>query len=384
MARLWPFIPEDITAKLIFQTNVLPAISTEQRVKRRVEYPRLELTYRGRLFNDEIFLAKAITEAADSELLVPDFRYAQHSAGPYVTGSLDIVLDTDYWYPVATESIIAWVSNESYYQSTISSVGSGQITADDGPASAINNFLIAPLNTMKIPDGINISLQGPIHGSFSFTAVLDVYKDLSGSVASFPTFQTYTVMTDRDILVGSSSQSIVKMVSKIDTISGILALEEKFNHVDKFGTMSFKDGYLQGTFQREAFFHSVSGRLTPFWKPTWNRDMVLLSNAGAAATTIIVAAGAASVNADYIDKRINISKVDGTHEQYEITGCVIAAGQATLTITPGLATALNIVDVITISELNLMRLRTDTVPIEYGTALKSEISVGTEALDNDL
>lgn len=381
MAEVWPFIPSKITAKLSWKTDVMESIATEQRVKRRLLYPRLELTIISRIWEDEIFQARSLIEEADNLLDVPDYRYPVPCAGPFDSSTLALTFDTTNLHVADTERAVAVSNDNRAHVFTVSSKQGGGLTADTGPVLAMENFHVYPVWAAQLLSPVSFRQVAARVVEVRLNVVITAYKDLTSRGPSLPTYLTYKVATFRDVRIRSVSREIHRVTSKIDSGTGLISLEQSFDHLDGADSMSHTTNDVAETLEREGWFHSLSGRLTPFWRIGWRPDFILTAAASSTDTEIVVTAQ--RPGSSYTGKHLAILK-GSSLSYHEITAAIVAAGEATLTLSPALSFDIAPETVDVISEMNLVRLGNDEVSLNVKSDLITTATVSTVIQDNEL
>ncbi len=251
-------------------------------------------------------------------------------------------------------SILPWASHTAYV------VGS-RVTSDG--KSYVCLFAGTSINA---PTGTSTAIQddSPIIWRYFATLGADGYVVTMGRGATLNTYAGKPVY-DRGLdNPGTISDSLHSMVQLVD-MGGVPA---------SFGESSVPDWGRDIIIERavgaewqwlKAFLYAVRGSCKSFWLPSWRPDMAYSSRATVSGVTVLTVSGGAPTTWYPLHRdSLQLVRDDGTVTYVGITG-VIDMGDGTSQVT--LDVLLSVAAVTKISWLELCRLESDEVAVQFGS-----------------
>jgi hypothetical protein len=230
------------------------------------------------------------------------------------------------------------------------------------------NGILVPLRIGRLVSNAG-TYNNTISGRASFTFQSSVNFNYEPDAPD--QYEGYDIYTDTCSIMPSPlglPDDIAKRMDSIDSINGLISYNSPwncsrrereyrvFNHTQE----KYKE-YMDFLFRR-------AGRYNPFWMPTWNDDLTLVST-GALTTTILVSERGYS----FCRAHIAVRRTNGDWLFREITDAEVSGQNIQLTL--GSSLGIDASDVQFISYLGLHRLGTDRVEIGHINNMQSVSSV---------
>lgn len=357
MPELWPFVPGAIIERLTFGADVRAAPSGEARDSLHGAMQSFALST---LFVDD-------REAASAEALYrsnalqtwyvpiwPDMSRVVTSISATDTA---ISVNTDADYQAGGKAVVIRDASD-YAIVDVSSAAGGTLTLSGQVGQSFAPpVMVAPLCECYAPPGLmGEKFARHQRATIEFQRVDNV--DLAAS--AMPTHSGYEVLTDPSAVVSPLSESVVHTNQVISSGFGVFVPVAIKDYIAKRSTVSFSDHDAADRWARRQWLHQMRGQETPFWLPSWKRDLVLTGTVGASDTQIAVEGFAPSAS-DLVGRSIQI-ETNGGYVHREITAGVDLAGAHVLDIAaPGVALPATA----EINLMNLVRFDVDQFEIEH-------------------
>lgn len=369
---VFPYRASAISASIEWLNDVAKSYTTERRYQVRAQ-PRLVLNLGIELTGDRTRKAQAIIDAGDGFLTVPDWRYEQPIAAGFAAASLAVTIDAAYFTPAVGDPVIVWQDADNFTETTVVSIVSNTLTLADGPAVAYGIASVLPALSCVVTSQLSTSQSLATFGTASLGVTVTDYADLSPHFAG----NTYDgkYVPGRDVLVQAQSGGIVLGQSRVDMGLGPIQPVRVRTINDWRYSLQLVANTKIELLQAEAVFHTLAGRLVPFWRPTWLQDFTLNANAPAAQSYIRVDVVAPGTDIP----AIALERADGTTEFFGVTSWATVGSYTQINFDAALAADFDIADVLTISIMRLSRLDTDKISFKFGAsgdAMASAATVG--------
>lgn len=340
-----------VDERLAWATDVLPSYTREQRVCLR-EGPRA--AYGVNWMTDNAGFARLRTRAAwqsRDEYGLP--AWWEMSEPLNITQSdTSITVDTtqaDYrdWVVILDGTKIEALP--------LSAVHAGSLDLVTPAAKNYVNVRVAPLRVCEAPRGFDFDRSGKnVEVSASLTCAInpDVGNDPN------PVHEGYPVLLARSSRSGSFSETDLRQLNQIDSVTGSPYSFPVRGVMDKGRTVaSFAQGR-PAKWALRQWVHARRGRLRAFWLPTWNADMRPSSPVSPSDTTITIHN---EVWREAGVKCILVESNDGTQVIRKVTGITLSGANEIVS----LSSQLGVSSVRLVSVVDLVRLDQDTVTLKH-------------------
>lgn len=326
MPVLWPYLPTKVSEDLLFNTSIRE--TKTQEIRDSLQDAVQTLKFDHFLQGADISIAEFLLRSnLLGEWYVPVWQDMTRFVG--AIGSTDTVVtcSTDAGY-IAGGKAIVFDTPESYSLIDIDTVGAGQLnltgTVGANYTGTVRNpILIVPVVTGIALKGLTTSrnVAGVSHNiAFRNVAISDF------PASSYPQHDGIDVLTDAGI-VRRLTGDLKQAYGILDNGVGSFEVTPTQTFSRKRGMIAFAEN---NAWSRRQWLYALRGRDTPFWVPTWERDLVLTAPIGASDTSITVQQ-IAPVGTALVGRSIQIDN-DGTYIHREITGATDGAGTHTLDI----------------------------------------------------
>jgi len=376
---------EPVRERLAWLTDVLPSLAgTEQRVglrgvpRRSIEYA---ITTRDR--TESIRLETMLLGWQSRLWAVPVWTDPQTLASTLPSGSLSISCATTGYEFSSAGLLLLWAGPHDYEALGIASVGSGVLnlaaaTLKDWPAGT----RIYPVRLGRMPDRQKFRRETGHHltGTLSFDFI-----DHPGVAAadSGDTFLGYRVYAGRTNWAEPVDVEALRTLEIIDYDTGTPWVDDLSGLASLLKSWHWTIGTRSEVVALRAWLHARSGRLVPFWSATQGDDMEIVAPIGASDSSITIRNIGYS---RFIDCRIDrrhlvIETVAGARYYRTITGSSeVDSETETLAIDSALGVLLQVSDMRSVRFLQLSRLDSDDVEIEWHSTQIAECSTMLRSL----
>lgn len=397
MTTPWPFKTSDGSAEVLeYKTNVLRAFDAEQRIKLR-NSPRTIFEYQHHLDAAQYALAKQtiFKNGLTGTFHVPVWSDASYVKGSLASGSTFVALDTtdvDWVTPnifrgatgdaltvdtttVTVDSssvtadaaadpiglVMVWESTNKYEILPFYAVSDTTISFSTTPSQSYLSYVVAPIR-LCFPMG-QISVERRAENDVLVSAQFVSVESPEHTSSSGVTLNDHPVWTAPYTNLGSVSESIARPSLYMDNGVGIIEIDPLFSDVDFGQTVSF---FFQGKSDKRnkaGFVKSLNGKLKPFWLPSFNRDIEVLTGAS---TTQIVTDKVLEL-AQYIGRGLYIRYTNGVTSVTTIAGATdLSGGRVILSLSSTLPQTLTPTSYNLISFMSLVRSDTDSFRFTVG------------------
>lgn len=383
---VWPFVPEaGFTDTLEFLTEVMPTYTTEQRHKLRKE-PR-------RILNHTFLLSDAQRDVAQlkarrfnqtSQFYVPLWCDQVQFAS---VGSADTTLTFDYQYYFdynTSDKVILWNDWNDYIVRDVSDFDDTTVTLSSAVGSDLTNVTVMPLRAVQCYNTGFQFQEGPTGRTLASMEVTLKESDDTYGWFRYDLFDTDNLFDRDDIFepilekynsvyvrslednfrTQDLSRNIVRPVTIVDNGFGPIEVEQRFNYTKNRSSVEIFFQNLEDKAKTRDFVGYLSGRLKPFYLPSFRTDIVPI--AGSYSGTSLSIEDTYGIASDYTGREIFIEFNDGTFGYNTIDSAVDATSEITLTLANSIN--FNTTDVKQIGFMVLSRADVDSIQFTYGLA----------------
>lgn len=361
MPNLWPFVPLMNMSETLDQfSNVFITRTTEQRLSLRYQ-PRQTFTYVHHFDNYKFARAKVFAdENADLSVYVPVWFEAVRLGGVAATDT-ELFFDTTYGDWRVGSDLVIWQGYDEYSIVEISEITPTSITLAGAVAHNFSQPYVIPLRECLAKQGYQFArtaLMARVTVVFSVKDNVQLIADDAATLPGYAMYQSLVVLPAPPHEAAQISESIMMPTVYFDNGFGP-QVGEATRILNDFGQMlSFFDNVGLELWNRRRFLHWIRGKQIPFWYPTYNDDLHLVSAITAGATSILVRS-ITDTPAHYVGKHIMILRKDGVSFLRQVTGASAEANGDRLTIT-ALGASVSLTEINLICFLNKVRSNTDS------------------------
>lgn len=371
---LWPFIPEtghDETME--WKTDILSSYKNEQRLALRTA-PRQSFRHSFLLDPEQFSRAKAIsTQWAHRVYGIAAWAEVSLLEGGLTAGATFIPFNTAFADYRNDDLVLLWASDKRLIALEITTVEPGGVhlklpLEEDWP-----ECFIAPLRFARTLSGVEYSRS---HNEYTVaSALFDVTQNTDlGTDSGFPSYRGKPVMTDRSAIVGDLRERIARTVDVFDNGSGPVQVDTQTDWARNLQTLSFIKQTRQDIWNLRRWIHARRGRQRGFWLPSWNRDLVILEDAGPTASALTVLP--IGYPQYYSIKDIMIQLRNGTRLFVRATsGATNPDGNEVLALAAQVGTGFAAADVEFACFMTHCRFDSDRVTFRHGDAGRVTVSI---------
>jgi hypothetical protein len=374
MPNLWPFVPlMNISETLEHLSNVFTTRTTEQRLALRYQ-PRQTLMYVTHHDNYTFARAKAFAaENADVSVYVPVWLEAVRLQGVAALDT-ELFLDTSYGDWRVGSQLVIWQSYDNYSVIPIQSINPTSIILEGPPAQEFQQPYVIPVRECLAKQGYQFArtaLMARVTAVFSVMDNIQLIPDDATTLDGYPVYNNLIVMKSPPYELAQTSENIIRPTVYFDNGFGP-QVGEVARIVNDFGQMmSFFDNIGPQLWDRRKFLHWIRGKQVPFWFPTYNKDLQLVSPITAVATSILVRS-ITDTPSYYVGKHIMILLKNGTTYFRQVTGASAQVNGDQLNITAlGAAVSLDALNLICF----LTKVRSNTDSFTFAMTAPNMVSM---------
>lgn len=360
--KIWPFIPQHgVDEVLEWKTDVLRARDKEQRVMLR-NAPRQFLSYT--FLMDEHTLSKARALAygwGGRQFGVPVWTEVIF-VGVVSSSDTSIAVDTTSSEYDAGGQVLIWQDDSNYTEATIASITGSQLNLSGPVGENFTAAYVCPLRVGKMVDGFSLQ-RGPnasIKGSVEFRV-----EDNSAYAAAsgFPTLLGLEILTDTMYYLGGADEKIIREVDVMDNLTGKVYTPFRYTRSDQAFYVGFSLQTRTDIKRIRSWFHTLKGRLTPFWLISQAADLTLTSDVGASDTSIGVKSIGYEEN--YTQTAIRILRTNGVATYHRVTSGSTVGSVDFLTLSAAAGVAATVGNTESISFMRCVRLDSDRIEFSH-------------------
>ena len=378
---MYPYRPLlGITERLSWLTSISPSQDhTEQRSKKRL-IPRQFYTYRHSIIDTQIprfdgFVWKHQTTA----LTLPLWTDATQLGTATTAGSTFVTVATANALYSTDASLVMWSDSKTHEEIAITSVSSSGIHTTGMVSAWTTEAWVMPAHTATINQPANIG--NPMHNqataevSFRLTDNVNVTAGVAAT-----TYQSLDLFTDRPTIAQPLSRSIDWDRAEVDGQTGPVVVDTRSDFPDKVRSLKYVKGTRADIWTLRQWLYRRTGRIRPFWMPTFQDDAQLASAASSGDSTVTI------TDIKYRDyytehtehKDIAFIKDDDTFINRRITGSSAGAGDTeVLTLDSALGVAASTSFFKQICFLQRSRLDADAIEFAWDTNTQANVAFNT-------
>ncbi len=307
---------------------------------------------------------------------IPIWSDATRLAVTAASGQDEVQVNTTYFDYDADNYVMLWQNEENYELVEIDEVFSTYVTLK---VNLVKEWQAG--KTVVMPARlayVNPNLQGQKHTVDIDTVpvnfeLLPQYPSINRLVyAAETTYRSLPVLLTKSNYDNTQSFALEQQVIRNDANMGIFNIEADQPAPDSSNTFGFMFANHSQIAKHFGWLDNRKGRFTPFWQPTWSKDMQVVQDIASGATGILInAIGYASLY--YIDdapaynrRDIMIQLKNGTRYFRRITGAGINEdGTETISIDTVLGANVSVSQIDRVCFLIPSALKADAVEIQW-------------------
>jgi hypothetical protein len=363
MPTLWPHVPTLVAETLEFATDVRQAYNGEFRDSLKKATQKLQLDYVLR--EAEAARMEGLFRSAPlGQWYVPIWPDATRFVGTVSAGASSIAgIEGDADYRAGGKAVIL-DSDQKAEVIDVLNVSGSTLNVDGTVAASYtgtenNPLIIAPVRTCIAPTGLSLSVRiGVTDASIVFISIEPA--DLADT-GLFPTLGSYDVVNDPSFVNTPLDGSITQELDFIDNGFGAYALESIEQYKRRRSSLALYDVSYADRWARRKWLHRIRGRDRPFWLPTWKNDLRVTTQAGAGASTLVVAK-TTTLASDLIGKGVYIDAPAGAIARTIVNATI---GSTTNTLTLNATHGILVPVTSRVSLMPLVRFDTDVIELEH-------------------
>ena len=370
---VWPFIPQTKhRERLEWKTDVLPSFNNEQRLALRPA-PRQSFSYSFQLDPRQFSRAKAIaTQWAHRVYGIPVWSETTR-VGALSAGATEILLDTTTADYRENDIVLVWEDDTHFLAVENTGVLSDRVVLKLPLDESFTNAYVAPLRFSRTLQGMsfNRSAHDVVEAQATFQVTAN--RDLGASIG-LPQYRGKDVLVDRTVLSGDLDERISRAIDVFDNGSGPMVVDVKNSWVTSRQTISIDTLTRAERWEKRKWLHSRRGKQAAFWLPSWNEDLVVLEDVGAAGAALTVSP--IEYPLYYGVKDIMIQLKSGTRLFARVlSGATDPDGNEVLSLGAAVGTAFTVSEVDFVCFMSHVRFDTDTIEISHGHAGRAVASI---------
>ncbi|PSJ55812.1 hypothetical protein C7I85_26365 [Mesorhizobium soli] len=365
LPETWPFRARfPLAETLEWMTEVLGSRTGEQRLALR-SAPRQSFSYSVRLSIADYARGAAFARRRVGTVIgVPVWAEGIDLAVDIAATASILPVDTTAGDWRVNGGVMIWERSDKFVVARITSVSPDSLELLAPIGLDFQKPAIIPLRFALVPEGFSVDRNTTYSDVGTKFLVTDNIDLAAAYVSTYPKYQGLDVVTEAPLLVANVSDSIVRSMELNDNGFGPIVVETLRSYVDFGQTVSFMESRPSGVWKRRKWLHSLRGKQKPFWLPTFNQDILLQANIGAAATTALVRS--IGHPSSYIGRHVMILLKDGTRLQRQITNAGASdGGNDTIVISSSLGKSAAPADVALFCFISRVRLNSDSVSIDH-------------------
>lgn len=286
---MYPYRPLlGITERLSWLTSVhLSQDHTEQRVKHRL-IPRQYYTYTHSIVDTQIprfdgFVWKHQTTA----MTLPLWTDATQLGTATTAGSTFVTVATANALYSTDASLVMWGDSTTHEEIAIQSVASSGVHTTGLTNAWTTAAWVMPAHTATINQPANISntMHNQATAEVSFR-VTDNVNVTAGVAAT--TYQSLDLFEDRPTIAQPLSRTIDWDRAEVDGKTGPVVVDTRSDFPDKVRSLQYVKGTRADIWTMRQWLYRRTGRIRPFWMPTFQNDALLASAASSGDSTVTI------------------------------------------------------------------------------------------------
>ena len=360
---IMPFKPlNNMQERIEWLTDIIQTFDGEQRLALRVA-GRQEFDYQYYLTEQDFSKIKAIAFQWGFRIFaIPVWHESTENIAVVAENATEILFNTAY-ADYRNNSLIAVIGKDNDIEAVeIDQVLSDRVTLKLPFPRTMTNVSLSPMRFARALNGIDFDRVGPNH-TFSSTKFIVTDNINLSATGSFTQYKSLDVLTDCIVLITPVSERLVRSVDIFDNGSGPIDVDVQTNYIGRTMTMTLVSYNKQELWRNRQFVHRMKGKRGVFWRPTFNRDLILVSTIGPSSLGITVE----SINYPlyYTTNEIMIEMKSGVRYYKEIVSGTTSGNTDILEIVSPFGVTINPDDVKRISFMYKTRIDTDTIEIKH-------------------
>ena len=360
----------DFTETLEWLTDLIETYSDEQRIALRIA-PRRNITYKYVEKPEYASEMQIIANAWISRMFGVPIWVEATKIAHVNSGVTTIGFDTTN--ASYSNAAFIWENDGKHEAMNITALRSNGIDIDQPLKHEYNNALIMPLLYGFTPSGIDLRQHyGYVEASATFTVVDEVYIGAN----PFSTYDGYPII-DKNVMVQDINQRIYKNLEFIDNGQGLVVMEPNRGLTEKTSVLGKITNTKADLWTWRKFLHYLCGRQQVFLLPTFQKDIKLIDVIWNG-TSIAKIKGLGLNRYSTFPLRTQLVLSNGNSYLIKITGAnpIPDSEDETVTIDTSFAFDIKPEDVVRWSFIDLVRLDTDSITLEYdGLVMKCAVPV---------
>lgn len=370
---VWPFMPQTRHKETLeWLTDIIQSYSNEQRIALRAA-PRQSIAYDFLMDDGQLSRAKAITNQWSQRVYgVPIWAEASYLGG-LLSGITRLTFDTTNCDYRQNDIILVW-RDDGYYDAVETlAVTSTYIDLKLPLPRSYTTAYVCPLRFARTLEGASFRRQKGNINMASLEFQVTQNADLAAA-STFPQYRSYDVLNVPSVLTSNLNERVYRDVDVIDNNQGPLTIDATTGYVTHAQTITF-DGLTRAErWAHRTWMHSRRGRQKGFWLPSWNKDVVILSDTAAPTTTLTVQAIGYPLYYGVRDIML-VLKNGNVYYRRVLSGSTDVNGNETLSLDASFGVAFLASDVALCCFMTYVRFNTDSIEIEHGYAGRATTAV---------
>ena len=359
---IMPFKPlMGVKEKLNWKTDIIQSLNGEQRMA-LIMAARQSFDYSFHLDDQEFSILKAIAYAWNYRLFAIPVWTERTYVAQVSAGATEIVFDTQYadYRPNGLLAVIG--DNNDVEAVEISTVASNKVTLSLPFPRTMTNVYVTPIRLANALDGFsfNREVKGNTFANATFSVTDNV--DLSNA-GTYPQYKSLDVIHECIGLFTSVNEKINRAIDIFDNGSGVVTIDTQTNYNGRLYTLTMTSYTKQQLWKNRQFLHRMKGKRGAFWRPSFNKDMILLNTISSVAATIVIQSINYALYYGVTD--IVIEMLNGNYYYNRVLSSVKSGNTDILTLENAFGIEIQPANVKRISFLTKIRFDSDTVDIEY-------------------
>lgn len=365
MSNVWPFVPQRRLKEIIeWKTEIIRCRSAEQRICLR-NAPRTTIEYDFQLLPQEIEAATYLARQYGADEILLPFWHELSYVGSISASTTNIpVDDTSIKRYQAGQSGFIIGADGTYETFTIDTVNPNSIDiASPGLVSSYVGSLVMPAYPARVTRPFNFNKFPSEYYTAQTQYVLAEDFNLTG-VNNYPVFNSSFVISDRPVILGSSSETQAREFDSFSNQSGPLFYSKEFTYPVGTSDIAWSFDNKTDAWNFRLFMYDVKGKQKSFYAPRWTKDFIPSQNILSADTAIIVESNE-TLNDAYIGS-ICIVKNDGSQVYLTIDSWeTVGPGEYQMNLTTMVGEDILVSEIDLICRMPRMRFNSDLIEIDY-------------------
>lgn len=360
---VWPFTPQsDLLESVEFKTDILTTKAAEQRIALRTQ-PRVG--YQGTFFLDETnfsFVKAVMSQWGHRKFAFPLWPEATF-VGALSFGTSSISVDTTRTSYVAGAPVVIYQTSALYEAAEVSSLTASSLELKHPLVNGYTGAYVLPAAFAVADGGVSVergaSQQLVGRALFLSTSTVDLSADTGKSQ-----LRGADLYLDRNMVVSSVAETLYTDVEVLDNSFGVRVLMPQRDFSEHKQVLSFDCQTRDQLWEAKQWLYSLKGRQKSFFLPSWNRDLIPVSDLTGADTTLLV--HSINYHLYYAEKDIIFFLSDGTYLVKQATaGSDAGGGLESITLDSSIGQEIPLSDLDRICFLSHVRLDSDRFEVHY-------------------